>query len=63
MAELAIGETTNIQGACKLAGVSRRTIYNWMAQKKVTVFRTPGGSVRLLKAELVKLDQPQATEE
>lgn len=52
-----IGATVSIMRACELAGVSRRTIYNWIAQKKVTVFRTAGGNVRLLRSELVKLDR------
>ena len=31
--------------ACELVGVSRRTIYNWIAQRKVEYVRTAGGSV------------------
>jgi excisionase family DNA binding protein len=33
--------------ACELVGVSRRTIYNWMAGGKVEYVRTAGGSVRI----------------
>ena len=33
--------------ACKLVGVSRRTIYNWIASGKVEYVRTAGGSVRI----------------
>lgn len=30
-----------------MVGVSRRTIYNWMASGKVQYVRTAGGSVRI----------------
>ena len=33
--------------ACELVGVSRRTIYNWIASGKVEYIRTAGGSVRI----------------
>ena len=33
--------------ACELVGVSRRTIYNWIASGKVKYVRTAGGSVRI----------------
>ena len=33
--------------ACELVGVSRRTIYNWIASGKVEYVRTAGGSVRI----------------
>jgi excisionase family DNA binding protein len=33
--------------ACELVGVSRRTIYNWIAQGKLEYIRTAGGSVRI----------------
>jgi len=33
--------------ACELVGVSRRTIYNWIAGGKVEYVRTAGGSVRI----------------
>jgi excisionase family DNA binding protein len=33
--------------ACELVGVSRRTIYNWLASGKVEYVRTAGGSVRI----------------
>ena len=39
--------TTTIMQACKLVGVSRRTIYNWLATGKVEYVRTAGGSVRI----------------
>ncbi len=33
--------------ACELVGVSRRTIYNWLASGKIDYVRTAGGSVRI----------------
>jgi len=33
--------------ACELVGVSRRTIYNWIASGKIEYVRTAGGSVRI----------------
>src|SRR5262249_49380315 len=40
-------KTISIMKACELVGVSRRTIYNWIAGGKVEHVRTAGGSVRL----------------
>ena len=40
-------KTTSIMKACELVGVSRRTIYNWIASGKVEYIRTAGGSVRI----------------
>lgn len=37
----------SIMKACELVGVSRRTIYNWIASRKVEYVRTAGGSVRI----------------
>ena len=44
-----IGErkTISIMKACELVGVSRRTIYNWIASCKVEYVRAAGGSVRI----------------
>jgi excisionase family DNA binding protein len=39
--------TVSIPRACALVGVSRRTIYNWIAAGKVQYIRTAGGSVRI----------------
>jgi len=39
--------TISIMKACELVGVSRRTIYNWIAGGKVEYVRTAGGSVRI----------------
>ena len=40
-------KTVSIPRACELVGVSRRTIYNWIAGGKVQFIRTAGGSVRI----------------
>jgi len=40
-------KTLSILQACKAVGVSRRTIYNWIASGKVEYVRTAGGSVRI----------------
>jgi excisionase family DNA binding protein len=38
--------------ACERVGVSRRTIYNWIAQEKVEYVRTAGGSIRIFEDSL-----------
>lgn len=40
-------KTISVAEACKLAGVSRRTVYNWMSTGKVKTTRTAGGSPRI----------------
>ena len=40
-------KTVSIPKACELVGVSRRTIYNWLASGKIEYVRTAGGSVRI----------------
>lgn len=47
-------DNVNIAGAAALAQVSRRTIYNWIAGKKVEYTRTAGGSVRIFVDSLWK---------
>lgn len=39
--------SVSIMKASELAGVSRRTIYNWLHAGKVSYLRTAGGSVRI----------------
>jgi excisionase family DNA binding protein len=46
--------------ACELVGVSRRTIYNWMAGGKVEYVRTAGGSVRIFADTLWRSPQDSA---
>ena len=47
-------QTLSIMKACEVVGVSRRTIYNWMAGGKVQYVRTAGGSVRIFADSLVE---------
>lgn len=42
----------SITQACQSVGVSRRTIYNWMAAGKVEYVRTAGGAVRIFEDTL-----------
>ena len=55
-------KTVSIMKACELVGVSRRTIYNWLASGKIEYVRTAGGSVRIFVDTLWrdphKSDQP-----
>lgn len=50
--------TVTIAQACAEVGVSRRTIYNWMASGKVQYVRTAGGSVRIFSDTLWRRAQP-----
>jgi excisionase family DNA binding protein len=45
-------QTVSIVEACRQVGVSRRTIYNWMAGGKVEYVRTAGGAVRIFSDTL-----------
>lgn len=49
--------TLSIMVAAAKIGVSRRTIYNWIAAGRVNYCRTPGGSIRLFEDELLTLQQ------
>ena len=40
-------QTLSIMKSCEAVGVSRRTIYNWIAAGKVEYVRTAGGSIRI----------------
>lgn len=48
----------SITQACESVGVSRRTIYNWMAAGKVEYVRTAGGAVRIFEDSLWRSPQP-----
>jgi excisionase family DNA binding protein len=50
-------QTISIMKACEVVGVSRRTIYNWMAGGKVEYVRTAGGSVRIFADSLWRTPQ------
>jgi excisionase family DNA binding protein len=39
--------TVTVNEACRLAQVSRRTLYNWMTLNKVAYVRTSGGARRI----------------
>lgn len=52
-------KTVSIPRACDVVGVSRRTIYNWIASGKVQYVRTAGGSVRIFEDTLWR-DVPPA---
>ena len=52
-------QTLSIMKACEVVGVSRRTIYNWMAGGKVQYVRTAGGSVRIFADSLWRAPQEQ----
>ncbi|MBM3776984.1 MAG: helix-turn-helix domain-containing protein [Acidimicrobiia bacterium] len=45
-------ETLPITKACQVVGVSRRTIYNWIASGKVQYVRTAGGAIRIFADSL-----------
>jgi excisionase family DNA binding protein len=51
-------QTVSIMKACEMVGVSRRTIYNWIAAGKVEYVRTAGGSIRIFTDTLWR--QPDA---
>ncbi len=40
-------QAISIMKAAQMVGVSRRTIYNWLASGKLEYVRTAGGSVRI----------------
>ena len=51
-------QTLSIMKACEVVGVSRRTIYNWIAGGKVQYVRTAGGSVRIFADSLWRAPSP-----
>lgn len=55
-------QTVTVNEACATVGVSRRTIYNWIAQGKVSVRRTAGGSIRIVAASLWRDQSPKQKE-
>ena len=54
-------KTISIMKACELVGVSRRTIYNWIAGGKIQYIRTAGGSVRIFADTLWRDPNAAAT--
>jgi excisionase family DNA binding protein len=59
-------QAVSIIKAAQLVGVSRRTIYNWLASGKLDYVRTAGGSVRIfvdsLWREPIDIHQRQVPE-
>lgn len=51
----------SIAKACEVVGVSRRTIYNWIAGGKVEYVRTAGGSVRIFADTLWRDPRSETT--
>ena len=51
-------QSVSISRACQLVGVSRRTIYNWIADGKIQYVRTAGGSVRIFADTLWREPNP-----
>jgi len=47
-----------IEQACQEVGVSRRSIYNWLATGKVAFCRTAGGAVRIYADTLTRPGAP-----
>ena len=52
-------ELLTINQATTRTGVSRRTIYNWIAQRKVEYLRTAGGAVRIVADSLFQSGEQQ----
>lgn len=50
--------TVSITKASAMTGVSRRTIYNWIAHNKVEYVRTAGGSIRVFVDTLWREPDP-----
>lgn len=47
------GQSLSIMAACRIVGVSRRTIYNWIERGKVPYQRTAGGAIRIRRGDLL----------
>ncbi len=54
MSEFAGRKTLSITEAKEVAGVSIRTIYNWMEAEKIEFVRTASGSVRIFEDTLFR---------
>ena len=52
-------KTVSLRQAGELAGVSRRTIYNWIERGKVTYIRTASGSIRIFEDSLWRPPTPE----
>jgi excisionase family DNA binding protein len=54
--------TVSIARAGEIVGVSRRTIYNWIAGGKIQYVRTAGGSIRIFEDSLWREPQSPVAE-
>lgn len=52
MSQPVVRATVSIMKACEVTGVSRRTIYNWLASGKLEYRRTASGTVRIYEDTL-----------
>lgn len=50
-----------IEQALVVAGVTRRTIYNWMKEGRLRTKRTAGGSTRILEASLWRSNEDHSS--
>lgn len=53
------GELLSITQAAARVGVTRRTIYNWIAAGKLTTVRTTGGRPRIVADTLWRAPEPR----
>lgn len=51
--------TVSIAEAQERCGVSRRTIYNWIAAGRLEYFRTAGGAIRIVEDSLWRPGAPR----
>lgn len=51
-------EYLTIRQAAAYIGVSRRTLYLWIKQGKVEFIRIPSGSIRVVRASLIRPATP-----
>lgn len=56
-------KTCSIPQACEKAGVSRRTIYNWILKGHLEIIRTAGGAIRIYEDSLWKNDTKYDSQE
>lgn len=54
MAEHKGREVVSIDEACAIVDVCRRTIYNWIASKKVEYIRVASGKIRIYRDTLFR---------
>jgi excisionase family DNA binding protein len=52
--ELAPRAVMSVNDVCAFVGVTRRTVYNWVAADKVEYVRTPGGRLRIFADTLYR---------